>query len=407
MIDNPGGPGGYAKPVVVPRSAATQPKPDPFPGYMSAKEQEAAIQRAVLAAQLPAKQALDAERLAQQQQASQQTKDTTGYYQALAQVLGQIAPATSAGFNQAAGADAAFGKGFSTTMQMLQGQTQGEANNVLNVSGGQNQAGAVTKQIGGQGLTDVLYGLGGYQPATNLQNEGAAFGAAAAQQPATAAGQGAQQIQRIGAQDQANLAAINKARSSLAAQIPGLRSDIGSQLGSQQTNLLNAYNNDLYKQKLLALSTGKAVGSIGGVPTVQALTVAAANNPKYNAAISRSLGFRADQYGNPIGGTITTLPGFKVNDNGVVVKTSTGKPKKADPLHGLTQNQVNKNRGNARLLVKAGWDGGKTYDETYEKGIELGLPEWILTDQLRDIYKDSISSSMHREPLGPPVPKKK
>jgi hypothetical protein len=51
-----------------------------------------------------------------------------------------------------------------------------------------------------------------------------------------------------------------------------------------------------------------------------------ANVPKYSSSVSRSLGFRADQYGNPIGGKYTALPGFKATKTpGIYAKASSGK----------------------------------------------------------------------------------
>ena len=47
----------------------------------------------------------------------------------------------------------------------------------------------------------------------------------------------------------------------------------------------------------------------------------AAAAPRPDASLSRAYGYAVDQYGNPVGGAVTPLPGYQTGPNGTVVKT--------------------------------------------------------------------------------------
>lgn len=214
--------------------------PPPFPGYLTPAQQTAQITSDVSASLLPQQQAIkdaqaqDAATAAQQQQAVQ------GYYSALAQILQNAAPQVSAGYQQAAGNDAAFSKGFTDGLAHVQTQAGQQNQQVENVAGSTpGQATDIANAIGGQGVLDALYNATGYQPATNLAQQGAAAGAAASALPAVAGGLGGQAIQQLGNQEQANQSAFGQQLAALAAQTPSLTQQYGNQIASQQSTLAN------------------------------------------------------------------------------------------------------------------------------------------------------------------------
>lgn len=181
----------------------------------------------VAAAQLPAQQQIAAAQAASSQAAKNQAQTIQGYYQALAGILGNIGPATQAGYSTAAGNDAAFGKGFSDGMQHIQDQTGAEATNIAGI------AGAAPPTAPTSDAANALYALGGYIPASTMNREGAAFGAAANLLPATAAGQGAASIRQVGAQQALDQQGFTKQLADLAAQVPGLRAQYQGAADSQ------------------------------------------------------------------------------------------------------------------------------------------------------------------------------
>lgn len=245
--------------LVVPKPAKATPTPasvatgtpkktvvaPPFAGYLTPAQQAAQAAAQARASILPQQQAIAAAQAADAAAAKRQATDTTGYYAALANVLKGIAPAVNTGYSNAAGADSAFSKGFTDGLAHVQAQAGQTNNDVLGVSGGQVQAGQVAQQTGGTGIQDALYGLTGYAPAAGLEREGAAFGAAAAQQPATAAGYGGQQLNRLTQQELLNQQAFGQQKVDLAAQIPGLRQTALNQIIGQQNTLTGQHNTAL------------------------------------------------------------------------------------------------------------------------------------------------------------------
>lgn len=401
-----------AKAVPTPRSAATAvPKAKatvapPFAGYLTPAQQAAQAAAQASANILPQQQALARAQAADAATAKAQATDTTGYYAALAGILKGIAPAVNTGYTNAAGADVSFAKGYSDGLAHVQGQAGQTNADVLGVSGGGVQANQVAQQTGGTGIQDALYGLTGYIPATGLEREGAAFGAAAAQQPATAAGFGAQQLARLSAQEQLNQNQFAQQAVDLKAQLPGLTQTARNAIVSQQNQLTSTHNqavnasvahadrqtvirNKALVDKVAAsdraaslqiatiVATGQIPDGKGGytlspaaqqkiaavqqgnervrIAAMNAQTAAdrAANDtkkftisqqPKFSSANSKSLGYRADQFGNPINGKITPLPGYKLNDAGTgTVKVTAGKVAKTTANPGfpnLTKAQV-------------------------------------------------------------------
>lgn len=243
-----------AKPTPTPRSAATQ--SPPFPGYLSPSQTNQAVTGQVQAAQLPQQTLINQQAARSAAQAQAQQSSTQQGYDALAQILKSIGPATQQGYQSAAGDTAAYARGMSDGFAHLQSQTQGEAGQVLGLSGG-STAQVPMANLGGTGTTNALYDLNGYIPAAGLEREGAAFGAAADRLPASAAGQGWQERLKIAAQQAQDQQGFRDQQSTLAAQIPGLRQSALSniqtqqnQLGSNfQTQLQNTASNKLAEQR--------------------------------------------------------------------------------------------------------------------------------------------------------------
>src|SRR6516165_9216122 len=221
------------------------PKPPPL-------TDEQQIEAWVRAAQLPQMQAIQNAQAASQAQYAQQVESTKGYYQALASLMSGIGDQTRAGYSQAAGADAAFGKGFSDGMAQIQAQGGAQTSNLLGVAGAPAaQTAQATADLGGTGATNALYAVGGYIPATTMEREGAAFGAAADLLPLKEAGVGANTIQNLLAQQRVDNAKFAQQFSDLAAQVPGLSLQYGQQLATQKaTAARDAFNQKIAVQKL-------------------------------------------------------------------------------------------------------------------------------------------------------------
>jgi hypothetical protein len=141
----------------------------------------------------PSLEAIRAERAEAERMAQQRAQAMAGYNQAAAQMLQSIGPQVQQGYAGAAGRTANFGKGYSVGMQISQQGAADEANRLLAMNGApQGQQQTVTSDA-----ADVLYGTGGVIPATSLEREGAAFGAAASQLPATQLGMGRVSLQAL------------------------------------------------------------------------------------------------------------------------------------------------------------------------------------------------------------------
>jgi hypothetical protein len=156
-------------------------KPDPL---------LAQAQALVAAAYDPAKASLEAQRQQALAEAAARQQAIQGFAQAGAEQVAPIGGQVQAGYQDAAGRTATYSKGFSVGMQLAQQGSADEINSFLAKNGS-----PVGQQVqGNTGAADVLYGTTGFIPAAGLEREGAAFGAAARQLPATMLGRG-QQLQ--------------------------------------------------------------------------------------------------------------------------------------------------------------------------------------------------------------------
>lgn len=415
VVSEHGRGGGY---TATPRSSAmpppqkTNPKPTvtaPFQGYLTPAQQVAQASALADASLLPQQQAYKAAAQQDKAIADAQAKATSGYYQALAGILKDAGAGVQGGYDQAAGNDAAFSKGFSDGLAHVQSQMGQTNQQVLGVAGAsQGQYDAATLATGGKGVTDALYNATGYQPAVNLEQQGAAAGAAARALPAAIGGQGGQALTRIGLQEQSNQDSLAAKLAGLSSQLPQLRQQFGSQLASQQNVLADnaradqQYRNTQDQNKInnafkLAALTGvgpdgkptlafqKTMATLTGVnpdgsPTLAALKAAsqiqqgnerisieqqrantavdalnARNAPKYSAAVSKTLGYSTDQYGIPMNGKVRLLPGFGYDKTGNIVKVSSSSTAKT---HGFTAPALAKIKGKALTLAENAALGG-------------------------------------------------
>jgi hypothetical protein len=156
-------------------------KPDPL---------LAQAQALVAAAYDPAKTSLEAQRQQALAEAAARQQAIQGFAQAGAEQVAPIGGQVQAGYQDAAARTATYSKGFSVGMQLAQQGSADDINSFLAKNGS-----PVGQQVqGNTGAADVLYGSTGFIPASGLEREGAAFGAAARQLPATMLGRG-QQLQ--------------------------------------------------------------------------------------------------------------------------------------------------------------------------------------------------------------------
>lgn len=356
-----------------------------YSGVLSPSALAAEAAKMVTAQQLPATQQLNNESSASAAAALASAQTTQGYYKALAGILQNIAPGVQAGYDTAGANDAAFGKGFSDGLAHVQSQTQDEANNVLGVSGGGVQSGQVTGQIGGTNATDALYNLGGYLPATTLESQGAAAGAAAKQLPFTAAGQGADAIKGINAQQVLDQKAISQKLDDLKAQVPGLAATTTHQLSTENLAMrqaadLKASRTDATAlqrwvaqksqgDKMLALkiqsivATGRdangnltpvararMASALGYDPVTGTPTATSANTTSRTAADwTRTNHYLSNADGSPVSGPHGyPIPqvGYKLTPSGTIVKAPTVRAPKT-----MTDSQWNTAYGKMNALI--------------------------------------------------------
>lgn len=213
------------------------------PGYLTPAEMAAQSIAQARAEQLPQLQAINQQAAQSKAQAASGALSTQDAYKALASILQGVAPAVGQAYQSAAMDQDALARGFSDGLSHVQSQAGDQTNQILNVSGGQQQAPQAIGALGGTGATNALYDLGGYIPASTMLREGAGFQSAAAQLPATAAGTALENIRGIIAKQAQDQQGFGQQRTDLAAQIPGLANTAKSQLESYQNTALNNANN--------------------------------------------------------------------------------------------------------------------------------------------------------------------
>lgn len=368
-------------PIPTPRGAATQTPPV----RVKAPVVDPMVAQAIGQARtsiLPQVQSVAAERAAAATRAEQEQASTEQAFKALSGILKGISPTVGNAYRTAGIDQAMFAKGFTDGLAHLQSQAGAQTSERLGA--GTPQAQAAGAAVGGTGAQNALYALGGYIPASTLNREGAAFQAAAAQLPGTAAGQGLQQVQALAAKQALTDAGFDAREAGLMARIPGLAQTAldhlrsakatqdyraaGLAQGDRRIDENIAHDKALEKaaeESRVALAkyeAGRLTISQFNAETsrinakLSAAKAEAARQPKYNASISRSLGFRADQYGNPMGGKVTLLPGFAPGKDGAPVKVGTASSKTPKPKV-LTPRQAQVATANAFTAVQHMFDG--------------------------------------------------
>lgn len=173
----------------------------------------------------------------------------------------------------------------------------------------------------------------------------------------------------------------------------GVAGSVGA--GIVKTNATNATKSSEFGQTL-ALATAKDTKELQQGQekiNIDNEKIVAGNAPKFSATNSRALGYRADQYGNPIGKTVTPIPGYGFNSKGNVVKESTSATTKQ---HGLTTLEVTRFSGQASTLAQAAKQGGTSskgaalppisYQQAEIEAQDQGIPAWIYLPALNRFY---------------------
>lgn len=149
------------------------------------------------------------------QQGEIASKRITGFQEALSSVLGGIAPGIEGSYRQAAETQGALGQGFADGMRMIQSESAGGVNSLLDKIGAPEGQRLATSSD----TSNVLYGLGGAGPGSTLNQQGAAFGAAARMLPGTSARQGQEDLTRLQYEQQSQLADLRAKRPEIQRQM--------------------------------------------------------------------------------------------------------------------------------------------------------------------------------------------
>jgi hypothetical protein len=154
---------------------------------------------------------------------------TTGLSTTVAGMAGAYAPAVQQTYQQVGENQSNFAKGFSDAFKSEQNKAAAQINTTLQQSG----APAGQMAAGDTGAADALYGIGGYEPASTFNREGAGWTAAAARLPTTVGLAGQQQLAAAQTQDRKSMDDILAQLTQVKLKRPGLINDV---LGQIQTN---------------------------------------------------------------------------------------------------------------------------------------------------------------------------
>jgi hypothetical protein len=334
--------------------------------------QELAIQ--ALAPVLAEIQRQQAEEKRRAQRAQQHAQGVAG---GLAQVLGGIAPQTQATYKAAGDSTAAYAKGFSAAAAGDSNAAAQGLNDILaRTNGGPQQV-----QAAGQAGGDVLYGLGGYIPASNLAREGAAFTAAAQNLPATALRQGFSQAGQIGLQSQDKLTQLEALLRGEKAKLPGLVNDIRAQQAEQSTKDRAARLNELVAVETLGIKKDQLGINQQNANTAAARARLSAANARFSQLLGRAkLELAGDQY-----------------DLAVQREIRLGKPKKKG---GFTAKQKQDLSQTAFETAADDFDAGTKPVETLRDLIAAGVPFSLAIRAIQRFARDKNADEFWRATLG-------
>lgn len=214
---------------------------------------------------------IENERKLTEQQYANRAAGLQAGYSALGQVQAGLAPQIQETYKQAGDSTAAYGAGFSQELKAASDGTASNINEFLAKQGSPQQV----QGAGSTGATDVLYGLGGALPASDLAKQGAAFSSAAAFLPSTAKALG------LDATKQANMAAAD----ALAA-ISGKRIEAESGRGKMLADVLNQLRTAETQKQAVAINA-----AIAGVEGEQKAAQQQFNN---TLAYARTFGVTPD-----------------------------------------------------------------------------------------------------------------
>jgi hypothetical protein len=143
---------------------------------------QALIHQIVNGSLKPARNEIRRQRMDARQLMHEDIDRERGGSQGLAEILGDVPDQIKNDYNQASGASAAFGKGFSDTLRQGHDQDAAASAELLRRIGAPESQVQQVGNVGASGA-DTTYALGGQIPADLLNTQGAAFTAAARQQP--------------------------------------------------------------------------------------------------------------------------------------------------------------------------------------------------------------------------------
>lgn len=216
-----------------------------------------------------------------------QVQARTSLGKALAGVYKDVGPAVQGAYNQAAETTLGAGAAFSGSLRDTLAGNDADLAAYLN----QMAPGSAPVATPGGAAADALYGQAGYIPGTSLSREGAAAGAAAAQLPATAAGQTAMDVGRI---EREGLAAILAKKAEL---IPSLMQiaiqEQAQNLYGKQFQEEKRQNKREYKLAVAGLKLQQAQEARQIQEMIQ-------DGLQIDASASRVLGYVVDKNGNPV-----------------------------------------------------------------------------------------------------------
>ena len=260
----------------------------------------------VSAAEQPILQQIAQERAANLAKAQAQM----GFSKAAASIMQAAAPAVSDLYSGAANADAGYARGLGNVAQQPVDQSVAQNNAFLQKMGTPTTGLETAAPIG-----DIAYGLHGYIPATTLQREGAAFGAAAQLAPGNELAAG-QQLAGATLANDPNLVKLQGDLGTVAATEPKVYNDLLKQAQDQaykyaSLNSTNAYHKaeiGLRQQELQAqiayhqasIGMQQARLKLASTKQAQALQLAIAKGAEPNSALSGKYGYIVDSHGNAI-----------------------------------------------------------------------------------------------------------
>lgn len=240
----------------------------------------------------PVLAALQAQKAQEQTAAANQQATAAASAQGLSQALAPIPGQIQDTYKQAGDSTSAYAKGFSAAFQQGSEQTANDLNAFLAKQGSPQQV-----QSAGAKGADVLYGLGGFIPASGLAREGAAFSAAAEAFPASALLRGQETQALIGRDSAGRLAQLDAQLGAERAKQPGLVQEIRAQQAEQATKDRAAKLNELIAVENLGIRQEQlGVSKQNALTSAQRLKLDAAKERFDQALAEAKLDLDASEY---------------------------------------------------------------------------------------------------------------